>query len=360
MTFVTEAHERIVWPQAELEYLGACPACECPKRYMFFTNLTDQVFGVAPGNWSLWRCDGCGVVYLDPRPSVESIGRAYENYYTHQLLPRPGWLARLRKRMTTAAFNGYLNHQLGYSLKPSSVIGGYVYGLRPGRARIVSDFIRSLPPPAKPGARLLEIGPGNGAFLRVAKRLGYIAEGLDPDPKAVEVCRQSGLDVREGAIPQTTLPENTFEQVLLNHVFEHLHYPLASLELILKTLTPGGRLWMSMPNLQAAGLRRWGRNWRGLEPPRHLALYDMVSIERLLKRSGFHDIEVLEPTMDRYFIYPASRKIELGQVVLESSDRTVPPDIVREIARDDEEQHRDPTVAESLRVVAYKLGKPIK
>lgn len=356
MTLATETNRQIDWPQEDLEYLGACPACQQPERHLVFTNLTDRVSGVAPGAWTLWRCNGCGAVYLDPRPSPDSIGRAYEIYYTHtsSVSPRSGWGEQLRARIRTVLFNGYLNQQFGYLLKPSSTIGGYLYGWRPGRAGIVSDYIRSLPPPTMPGARLLEIGPGNGGFLHIAKRLGYVVEGLEPDPKAVEVCRQSGFHVREGSIPQTALPENAFEQILLNHVFEHLHYPAAALDAIWKALTPGGRLWMSMPNLQASGLQRWGRNWMALDPPRHLVLYDCTSLEQLLRRFNFLKIEVISLKGGRDYIYPASRKIEQGEIVSASSDLAIPVDVARQIERDDKAQDRDPTIAETFAIIAYK------
>ena len=351
-----EIDRQISWPQQDLERLGACPCCQRRDRHILFGDLSDRVFGVAPGSWTSWQCDNCGVAYLDPRPSPESIGRAYESYYTHDLpsWSRRGPIARVRGMAGEILRNRYLNHRFGHALKPSYFVGQ----VGPARAFRYDYYVRWLPPPKRAGARLLEIGPGDGRFLRLAQRLGYSAEGLEPDPKATELCRQSGLLVHEGPFPQTAIPENTFEHILLSHVFEHLHYPVAAVEAIWNALVPGGRLWMAMPNLHAAGLQRWGRNWIALDPPRHLVLYDRPSLERLLRGLGFHRIEFLHPEFGREFNYRASRQIELGEIALSrqslESRGKVPADIARAVLLDNRAQERDCTLSEDLIVAAYK------
>ena len=157
-------------------------------------------------------------------------------------------------------------------------------------------------------------------------------------------------------MPRTALPENAYEHVVLNHVFEHLHYPVAALEVIWKALAPGGRLWMSMPNLAATGLQRWGRNWMPLDPPRHLVLYDMASIEKLLRRFDFHDIQFLNSGNDRALTYVGSWKIETGKLALVPPDLTAPPDLRREIERGEVGRGCKSTNTEALTVVAFKAA----
>ncbi|MHB8570738.1 MAG: hypothetical protein ACYC97_11150, partial [Metallibacterium sp.] len=71
------------WPQADLEFVPHCPVCGCAERRLLYKGLTDRVFCVADGAWDLYRCAQCASGYLDPRPTPESIGRAYAGYYTH-------------------------------------------------------------------------------------------------------------------------------------------------------------------------------------------------------------------------------------------------------------------------------------
>ncbi|MFX8653064.1 methyltransferase domain-containing protein, partial [Acinetobacter baumannii] len=52
-------------------------------------------------------------------------------------------------------------------------------------------------------------------------------------------------------------------------------------------LRPGGHLVITTPNLDAAGRRRWGGWWRGYEAPRHLRLYTLAALRRVLVKAGF-------------------------------------------------------------------------
>ena len=52
-----------------------------------FSGLRDFAFAVAPGDWDMWQCQSCGAAYVDPRPTLDAIGRAYSRYYTHQADP---------------------------------------------------------------------------------------------------------------------------------------------------------------------------------------------------------------------------------------------------------------------------------
>src|SRR5579864_8808208 len=49
-----------------------------------YRKLDDALFG-APGEWSMSRCANsqCGMLWLDPQPVEEDIGKAYTEYYTH-------------------------------------------------------------------------------------------------------------------------------------------------------------------------------------------------------------------------------------------------------------------------------------
>jgi Methyltransferase domain len=95
-------------------------------------------------------------------------------------------------------------------------------------------------------------------------------------------------------------------------VFEHLRDPLAALAEARSLLRPGGRLWLSMPNIASAGLARFGRNWRGLEPPRHLALFDPPRLSALLIDAGFDDVRLLPPEEAAFFYFRQSQAIGCG------------------------------------------------
>jgi hypothetical protein len=62
------------------------PFCTmCGRRgEPLYHGLIDRVFDT-PGRWNLKRCpdSACGLLWLDPIPVAEDIGKAYANYFTH-------------------------------------------------------------------------------------------------------------------------------------------------------------------------------------------------------------------------------------------------------------------------------------
>ena len=52
-------------------------------------------------------------------------------------------------------------------------------------------------------------------------------------------------------------------------------------------LKPGGILWITTPNLTSRGHALFGRDWIGLDPPRHLVLFKRDSLARAVASTGF-------------------------------------------------------------------------
>lgn len=349
------------WPEEELERVATCPICGDAARKPLHADLRDKVFYCAPGAWSLWRCGACGAAWLDPRPTPASIGRAYESYYTHggtarrtrfDNAPQSG-VAGLVQRFR----NGELNRRFGYRRTPAlrpPWLSTVLAALVPAEAARLGRHIRQLPPPRGEVARLLDVGAGNGDFLAEAEALGYRAEGLEADAQAVAAARARGLAVRAGSMPGASLEREAYEQITLNHVIEHLHDPLAALRELHDALAPGGRIWIQTPNLDACGHAEFGPDWRGLEPPRHLVLFNARALRTALARAGFAAIELLAPAPEAKSYFRRSLAIAHG----------VPPESERSSDWDRRWKHkarradriaaRAPARAESITLVGWK------
>jgi SAM-dependent methyltransferase len=271
------------WPANGLEAVRACPVCGCAERRVLYAGLRDRAFRAAPGSWTLVRCQDCRSAYLDPRPTPETIELAYRSYYTHGPTSLPAEVGSLREGLA----NDYRRARWGYAQGPAIPGGRLIPRVAPSRGALVDREVRHLP--AKPGGRLLDVGCGSGAFLAQMAALGWRAEGIDPDPAAVAGAREAGLEVTQGTLADLDPAEHAgaFDAITLSHVIEHLHDPAENLRRINLLLRPGGLLWIATPNLQALGLRRFGRDWLNLDPPRHLVLFTRASLERLLRDTGF-------------------------------------------------------------------------
>lgn len=261
--------------------------------------LRDRVFG-APGVWRMVECRACSVAWLDPRPTLADIGKAYATYYTHaaqgagnvfqRVIPAAERAERARHRVA-AWFRDAAEHirarRLGYAA-PESAFGVRLLSRVAEQVPVVRDSamlsVASLPPGES--RRLLDVGCGSGDFLLRMRARGWTVLGVEPDPVAAAGARRSGLDVRDGMLTDAAFESDSFDAIVLSHVIEHVHDPIALLRECARVLRPGGTIVVMTPNLSSVGHRRFGEDWRGLEPPRHLHVFSVPSLRSCVERVG--------------------------------------------------------------------------
>ncbi len=118
--------------------------------------------------------------------------------------------------------------------------------------------------------------------------LGWDVAGVEPDHKAAELIRTKfDLNIHEGLLEDAVFPDNTFDVITMHHVIEHLPDPVRTLKQCLRVLRQGGRLVLVTPNPISAGSKRYGPDWRDLDPPRHLHLFTPRSIAHVIAEAGF-------------------------------------------------------------------------
>jgi len=303
----------LIWPAEHLETLEACPLCGDIRRSLLHGDLQDTAFGISPGVWSLWRCGGCRAAYLNPRPTVETIGRAYSNYYTHlakgvnpELSTSP-----LIKNIRQLIGNGYTNKKFGTRRFPASVLGYYLISFLIRKKRKIDRIFRHLEVEANiKNRKLLDVGCGSGDFLVQAEKCGWSALGVDFDEKAITVARSRGATAYLGPIETLADQSGAFDVITLSHSLEHLHDPKAALNLCWKLLNPGGVLWIETPNIDSLGYQYFGGNWRGIEAPRHLVIFNKHSLTSALLDVGFNNVEWKRQDNLREGIFKSSEVLE--------------------------------------------------
>jgi 2-polyprenyl-3-methyl-5-hydroxy-6-metoxy-1,4-benzoquinol methylase len=291
--------------------VAACPGCGETARDVLHSGLADLAFGVVEGRWTLYRCHGCGGSYLDPRPADEALAGLYACYYTHDS-PKPNLEPAGRMAQVARALrNGHLAHALGYDLHPALRLGATLGRVLPGFAALAERPVRGLPS----GAKVLDVGAGNGLFVAEACAWGLRASGIDLDEEGVAAGRRAGLDLRvETAADRAAREPGAYDGVTLSHVIEHVPDPVALLRDCVALLRPGGTVWIATPNLAAAGHRRFGGAWVHLDPPRHLVLFDARSLLAATAAAGLRQPRLLRPVQDSFAVFAASAAIARGQV----------------------------------------------
>lgn len=274
-----------------------------------YTGLTDRLFGTA-GEWTLVQCASaaCGLIWLNPMPLEEDIGNAYENYYTHGDNARQHWSLPLR--IYSLVKRGYLGHRYGYypkSRNMATTLAGCLLYLHPGRRAVVDFGVMWLTRGAR--GRLLDVGCGSGAFLADMQRLGWQVEGVDFDAAAAANAARKGLRVHLGSLAAQNFPDAEFDAITLSHFIEHVYEPRGLLQECLRILRPGGRVVIVTPNTQSYGHERYANNWKYLEPPRHLHLFNSRALTTLAQSAGFHVTQVFTSIRDAYGMFIGSRAI---------------------------------------------------
>jgi 2-polyprenyl-3-methyl-5-hydroxy-6-metoxy-1,4-benzoquinol methylase len=309
-----QSNKETTWPANELENILNCPVCGALEREILHKGLFDNVFYTAPGKWNSWRCLECRCSYLDPQPSRASIHMAYRNYYTHhEPISNPSYNSlSLRRKLRRKLANGYINWRYSAKNIPALGVGiPLLLCLWPLKNSIDRTY-RHMPRIPAGGGLLLDVGCGNCSFLELAKSSGWHVVGIDPDEEAIEHGLNKGLNVKQGGIEQFEDEESLFDVITINHVIEHVHDPVALLKACNRLLKTSGQLWLETPNIDSFGHHHYMENWRGLEPPRHLVIFNLSSLTKALVDTGFTRVKSKSGLNAQFFMTMASEAIKQG------------------------------------------------
>lgn len=271
---------------------GPCPQCHVcgSDGSILYRDLRDRIFS-ASGSWNIKQCNNekCQLLWLDPMPLEEDIGRAYEGYYTH-FKSEQSPSEQIRK------------FEINRIYSRLRMLLSAVTGLR-GEERALQEMYTSQSAPA----RLLDVGCGTGEFLNRMQLAGWRVEGLDFDPDAVrEAKSRYGFHVTQGDLRDAGYVDSTFDFITMSHVVEHVHDPAGLLRHCHRVLKPGGTLVIVTPNACSFGHQRFRQNWRGLETPRHLHIFSLNALSRIAQMAGFSKPEVWTSSARSQYIFRAS------------------------------------------------------
>ena len=245
-------------PEKNHPYLDSCPI-GCSSSLA----ITDIVFPEGP----LRRCSECG----------QLVSRCGEEIYRQSLsefddpqgtLPGPDSLARHHRRAEKCLI------KIGRALRK---------------------------PPQE--IRLLDIGCSTGAFIAVACRMGFSAEGVEPAPKAARSAQDAGFRVHQGLLEEVAFPDQVFDAVTLFEVIEHVREAVPLIQECYRILRPGGVLVIGTGNAASWAVSVMRSRWDYFHIERHgghVSFFNPRSIRLLAERCGFR-VDSLKTRSMRFF-----------------------------------------------------------
>lgn len=100
------------------------------------------------------------------------------------------------------------------------------------------------------GARVLDVGCGQGVALDRFQKLGFSATGVNLDMTDIQICRAKGHQVLQMDQSFLDFPDQSFDLLWARHVIEHSIFPYFTLSGFARLLKPGGVLYLEMPGTE--------------------------------------------------------------------------------------------------------------
>jgi SAM-dependent methyltransferase len=224
--------------------------------YSELYQVRDLFLDNKPELFTFVKCNQCGLVYQNPRPSQSEIGEYYPPEYEPFYEVKPtNWIMR---KMNQAGID-----------KRCSVVN---------RLK-TEDTIE----------HLLDVGCSTGLFLdRLQQFNTWKLWGVEPSEYAARIARERfSLNVFQGDLLQANYEDRFFSVVTLWDVLEHLPDPSRSIDEIARITRPNGYLVFRVHVQDSLDAKLFSSSWAGLDAPRHYYVFSKCNLTSLLQKHGY-------------------------------------------------------------------------
>ena len=236
-----------------------CPL-GCKKNDEVVLTGQDLLYDL-PGKYTVVKCQSCGLIRTNPRPTPETMGFYYPDDYGPYVGTQVKANASNKKSWLKNVFQLFAN----------------------------SNTTRL---PNLPVGRMLELGCASGSFLNEMANKGWQVEGIEFSELAAREAGKIGYNVYAGSLETAPTPEKKFDLVVGWMVVEHLHEPVLGLKKLVEWTNPRGHLVFSVPNAGSREFKIFKDKWYALHLPNHLYFYTPESIKKVLKASGWRLVKI--------------------------------------------------------------------
>ncbi len=265
----TEEHNRKPKRQINVHYDKSCVVCGASVPGEHFGDVREHEYITTSMTFPVYRCPGCDLIYLYPRPDVSELFTIYplDYYSNHMAMNAPVEISRKKSFVQELFFRIHTNNY---------------------RTRI-APYIRRMPKDRQ--LRVLDVGCGVGAQLDSLKYVLPECEtyGVELGKVAAMKAKSRGHTVYLGRFEEIDLPEKYFDVIFSVHVIEHVSRPDLFLKKCLDILTDEGIVMIETPNTDCLDFDLFKKkHWGGYHPPRHWYLFQYSTFKKLAERFGCH------------------------------------------------------------------------
>jgi len=234
------------------------------------SKLKNKIFNVP--KITFFQCSSCQLIQIKPpfgRYQIRSLYSFADNK-THFLAKNPQARFVLRNPIGDTLHRIYLNW----------------YGV--SRKKKI-EKLKSL-------GSLLDVGCGNGGFLKIFDKHKWQLFGLEINKSQAQVAQKlRKVKIFTKTVENFKFTPNYFDVVTLWHVFEHLENPRKILVKLHRILKNNGYLLIEVPNGNSIYRKIFNDHWQLLMPPEHLFFWTNKSLKLIINNSGFRIIQVSYP-----------------------------------------------------------------
>ena len=115
--------------------------------------------------------------------------------------------------------------------------------------------------------------------------------GVEPSAEACRHLAARGIDARHGTLDAVPLEAEEYDVAVFNHALEHVNEPRRMLREIAELLTPGGVLFVIVPNVESLACRVLHQRAATFDGRNHLIYFSPRTLTAMLDAEGFDAVE---------------------------------------------------------------------
>lgn len=142
------------------------------------------------------------------------------------------------------------------------------------------------------GAKVLDVGCGDGSFLKLAKKQ-FICTGIEISEYLAAAAKKHGdIKVKVGDLLTADFANEKYDGITLISLLEHLDDPMQAIKKCFDLMNDNGVLLIKTVNYGCLNRRIIKEGWTGFRPPDHIIYFAPSNLKRFLKKIGFTKIKI--------------------------------------------------------------------